>query len=199
MGSADIHPIMRFAALALRSNGAVNDGSVETQNFASLQPGNHVNWYALSPAQIAQLQAIAERNTGRASVMAKGVLCFFHGICYEDNLLVNDNMDNWDNTGDGEMAGKRAKCVAADMFDNAALTVYPNPTDNLLHIELVGGACIANATLYDLQGRTVRTRFIAPASSQTATVDLRGVPAGVYMLRVTDADGKEHHRKIVRK
>jgi hypothetical protein len=43
-----------------------------------------VNWYALTPAQIAQLQTIAERNTGRTSVMAKGVLCFFFGICYED-------------------------------------------------------------------------------------------------------------------
>ncbi len=110
---------MRFAALALRGNGAVNNGSVETQNFASLQPGNHVNWYALSPAQIAQLQAIAERNTGRASVMAKG--------------------------------------------------------------------------------RTVRTRFIAPASSQTATVDVRGIPAGVYMLRVRDAEGNEYHQKIIKK
>ena len=126
MGSADIHPIMRFAALALRGNGAVNDGIVgtngqmaETQNFASLQPGNHVNWYALSPAQIAQLQAIAERNTGRASVMAKG--------------------------------------------------------------------------------RAVQTRFIAPASSQTATVDMRNVPAGVYMLRVTDAEGNEYHQKIIKK
>ncbi len=110
---------MRFAALALRGNGADNNGSVETQNFASLQPGNHVNWYALSPAQIAQLQAIAERNTGRASVMAKG--------------------------------------------------------------------------------RTVRTRFIAPASSQTATVDVRGIPAGVYMLRVRDTEGNEYHQKIIKK
>ena len=105
--------------MALRGNGADNNGSVETQNFASLQTDNHVNWYALTPAQIAQLQAIAERNTGRASVMAKG--------------------------------------------------------------------------------RTVRTRFIASANSQTATVDMRNVPAGVYMLRVTDAEGNEYHQKIIKK
>lgn len=60
-----------------------NDGSVGANDDSPLQ-GERINWYSLTPAQIAQLQAIAERNAGRASVMAKGVLCFFHGICYED-------------------------------------------------------------------------------------------------------------------
>ena len=108
-----------------------------------------VNWYALTPAQIAQLQTIAERNTGRASVMAKGVLCFFHGICYEDDLLVDDNADNNDDT-----TGTRAKRVATDITDDTALTVYPNPTDDLLFMEL-RGAEIARVALYDLQGRMV--------------------------------------------
>ena len=74
--------------------------------------------------------------------MAKGVLCFFHGICYEDDSLVDDNADN--------NAGTRAKRVTTDITDGPALTVYPNPAD-------------------------------------------------VYLLRVTDADGKEYHRKIVRR
>jgi hypothetical protein len=120
-----------------------------------------VNWYALTPAQIAQLQTIAERNTGRASVMAKGVLCFFHGICYEDDSLVDDNADN--------NAETRAKRVTTDITDDAALTVYPNPTDDLLFVEL-RGAEIASVALYDLQGRMV-----------------------------TAADGKEYHRKIVKR
>ena len=79
------------------------------------------------------------------------------------------------------------------------LTVYPNPTNDLLHIELAGGAGIASAALFDLQGRTVRTRFIASANSQTAKVDMRNVPAGVYMLRVRDAEGKEYGRKVVKR
>ena len=33
----------------------------------------------------------------------------------------------------------------------------------------------------------------------TATLNMRSVPAGMYLLRVTDADGKEYLRKIVRK
>ena len=151
-----------------------------------------VNWYALTPAQIAQLQTIAERNTGRASVMAKGVLCFFHGICYEDDSLVDDNDDT---------TGTRAKRVATDITDDAALTVYPNPTDDLLFVEL-RGAEIARVALYDLQGRMVTgtgPHAGAPQQGTTATMNLRNVPAGVYLLRVTDADGKEYHQKIVKR
>jgi len=152
-----------------------------------------VNWYALTPAQIAQLQTIAERNTGRASVMAKGVLCFFYGICYEDDSLVDDNADN--------NAGTRAKRVTTDITDDAALTVYPNPTDDLLFVEL-RGAEIARVALYDLQGRMVTgagAHAGAPQQGTTATMNIRNVPAGVYLLRVTDMDGKEYHQKIVKR
>ena len=30
-----------------------------------------------------------------------------------------------------------------------------------------------------------------------ATLNVRNVPAGVYVLRVTDTNGKEYHRKVV--
>ena len=172
--------------LALRNN----EGSVETQNFASLQDG-HINWYALTPAQIAQLQTIAERNTGRASVMAKGVLCFFFDICYDDDdLLAEENGDV-----DGET---RAKRTAVNVAADAALAVYPNPTDDLLHIELAGGE-IANVALHDLQGRVVEALRATSLQGATATLNMKSVPAGVYLLRVMDADGKEYHRKIVKR
>ena len=129
--------------------------------------------------------------------MAKGVLCFFHGICYEDE---------WDDAGvfdtpqqDGDTTGTRAKHIAPDNPDDATLSVYPNPADDVLFVELRGGAGIANIGLYDLQGRAVGTRFIASATGASATVNMRDIPAGVYVLRVTDMDGKEYHQKIVRK
>ena len=52
---------------------------------ASLRPSANnpaVNWPAATPAQIDELQRIAEANTGRSSAMARGVLCFFFDICY---------------------------------------------------------------------------------------------------------------------
>ena len=184
---ADFHALK----LALRD---VNDGTVGANDYSPLQTDGFINWYALTPAQIAQLQTIAERNTGRASVMARGVLCFFHGICYEDDLLGDDNMDNHDNN----METRSAKVSQQDGETN--LTVYPNPTDDVLFVELRGGAGIATVALYDLQGRLVETAPTARLhDAETAAINVKTIPAGMYVLRVTDADGKEYHQKIVRK
>jgi hypothetical protein len=38
-----------------------------------------------------------------------------------------------------------------------------------------------------------------PQQGATATLDAKSLPAGVYVLRVTDADGREYQRKVVRK
>jgi hypothetical protein len=169
--------------LALR-----NVDGAETQNFASLQPGGHINWYALTPAQIAQLQTIAERNTGRASVMAKGVLCFFFGICYDDEDVASETDPS---------AETRAKHTATDIAGETALTVYPNPTDDLLFVEL-RGADIAHVALYDLQGRVVTGVCDTPLQTATATLNVKSLPAGVYVLRVKDAEGNEYKQKVVR-
>ena len=47
----------------------------------------HANWPSATGTQIAELQRIADANTGRSSVMARGVLCFFFGICYDDEVM----------------------------------------------------------------------------------------------------------------
>ena len=197
---AELSNYVEFHAmkLALVNDNADNDNNdnadnQDNNNSQNSQNSPMINWYSLTESQIAQLQTIAERNTGRASVMAKGVLCFFHGICYEDDLLGDDNADNQDNN----METRSAKVPQQEGETN--LTVYPNPADDVLFIELRGGAGIANVGLYDLQGRAVGTRFIASATGASATVNMRDIPAGVYVLRVTDMDGKEYHQKIVRK
>jgi hypothetical protein len=179
---ADFHAMK----LALR-NGNLNDNADNMDNNDS--PG--INWYALTPAQIAQLQTIAERNTGRASVMAKGVLCFFFGICYDDDLSVDDNADNQDNNSDAENRSAKAPQQGGETY----LNVYPNPTDDVLYVEL-SSAGIQSVGLYDLQGRVVETHGRASLSG-VATINVRSVPAGVYVLRVTDANGREYHRKVV--
>ena len=200
---AEMANYAEFHALKLALRGDNNDNADNQDNTGNDNSPNSlnsptINWYSLTESQIAQLQTIAERNTGRASVMAKGVLCFFHGICYEDE---------WDDAGahagtpqqGDDTTGTRAKRTAMDTDNDATLSVYPNPTDDILFVELCGGAGIANMALYDLQGRVVGTRFIASATGASATVNMRDIPAGVYVLRVTDTDGKEYHKKIVRK
>ena len=100
-----------------------------------------------------------------------------------------------------ENLGCDQTCVGVEEHSPLVTTVYPNPTDDHLHIELSGGE-IAKVALYDLQGRVVTgagAHAGAPQRGGNVTINMRSVPAGVYLLRVTGTDGKEYQRKIVKR
>ncbi len=92
----------------------------------------------------------------------------------------------------------KSQQTEASFANDRTLTVHPNPAADVLHIEL-RGVGIAHAVLYDLQGRAVEANNHSPLQGTTATLSLKSVPAGVYLLRVTDTEGREYHRKIVKK
>ena len=120
-----------------------------------------------------------------------------------DGRIMSDTVDvavvEVENPFDSLAAPKSLQTADSGTRADASLRVYPNPTDDVLFIELSGGAEIVNVALYDLQGRIVTGVCDTPQHGGTATITVKSIPAGVYVLRVTDADGKEYHRKIVRK
>ena len=65
-------------------------------------PG-HANWPSATETQIAELQRIAENGTGRSSVMARGVLCFFFGICYDAEEVIAETRRAAAKDGEGYM------------------------------------------------------------------------------------------------
>ena len=87
------------------------------------------------------------------------------------------------------------ECVGVEEREPAEFKVYPNPADEVLYVEL-DGAGIQSVGLYDLQGRVVGANNYSPLQG-IAAINVRNVPAGVYVLRVTDENGREYHRKVV--
>ena len=63
----------------------------------------------------------------------------------------------------------------ADVEGSQPLSVYPNPATNHIIVKGTDGT----AELYDVTGRLVNTQ----ASNQTITIDLHGLPTGIYLLR----------------
>lgn len=102
-----------------------------------------------------------------------------------------------DNPAD-TLPAPKSQQTETSFANDRTLTVHPNPAADVLHIEL-RGAGIANITLYNLQGRVVGANNHSPLQGTTATFSLKSVPAGVYLLRVKDTDGREHHQRIVKK
>ena len=122
------------------------------------------------------------------------LLCYHDntGAFYQTGYDFDGSDDCFNNNGHGTFS------IPENSFGH--ISVYPNPTDGLLTVELSNGAGIANIALYDLQGRVVGANNHSPLQTgATATLSLNSVPAGVYVLRVTDTEGREYHQKIVKR
>ncbi len=74
--------------------------------------------------------------------------------------------------------------------------VYPNPTTAACRVQLPSPQP-ASYHLTDALGRTVRaTTRLAPAADGTATLPLAALPAGVYLLHLTQGDATSVHRLV---
>ena len=70
---------------------------------------------------------------------------------------------------------------------------WPNPAQDRLHLQYSPDVKPMQVELYDLQGRLVRTQ-----SKELESLNLQGLSAGTYTMRVTLEDGKAFSDKVVK-
>ncbi|MDP2189722.1 MAG: S8 family peptidase [Sphingobacteriaceae bacterium] len=73
------------------------------------------------------------------------------------------------------------------------LKVYPNPVSDILHLELESGRML-QLDLLDMQGKRLQSWPAAEANQMQ--IQLTGLPAGMYLLRLTTDKGNIHSRII---
>lgn len=71
---------------------------------------------------------------------------------------------------------------------NEEITISPNPANDIVRID---GAKVAEVKVYNVLGQLVKT---APNAN---TFSVSGLPAGLYLLRITDGEGATVTRRIV--
>ena len=76
----------------------------------------------------------------------------------------------------------------ADELGNDGITVSPNPTNGLVHIE---GAEVSEIQVYNTMGQLVKT------VQNTNEVDLSGLMPGVYSLRIKDLHQMVTNKKVM--
>jgi hypothetical protein len=83
---------------------------------------------------------------------------------------------------------------------NSGLVIYPTPASNYINIKMnsnLNGQ--AEATLYDLLGKTRISRSVAVTSGQIKDFDLGDMPEGVYILRLQINGISAMSRVIIKK
>lgn len=78
-----------------------------------------------------------------------------------------------------------------DIVSPESITVYPNPVEYQLTMEVPQGRKVAKATLTTLKGQTVR-------QTTNKTMNTAAIEPGVYVLVVTYPDDSQSHQKVVK-
>ena len=83
-----------------------------------------------------------------------------------------------------------------NFIKNTKLTVYPNPTKDIIKISLSVSMRNepANICLFSIDGRLLSKKRIT-ALGQTETIDLSRYPEGKYILKI-DADNELKSKKV---
>ena len=108
-------------------------------------------------------------------------------------------MDNYTGVGSYTSAGCFVALASrtATVLRNA-LEIYPNPAAETVQLRLPGQPTPRSATVevLDMLGRAVRQRTAQLSATEAVSVDLRGLPAGLYAVRVRCA-GVEYSGRVV--
>ncbi len=149
------------------------------------------NYAQLTEDEIAELQTIAERNTGVSSAYANSVLCFFYGICMDEEI----DADYYFNM-DAPLNSKRTTAVTESETEQFAIYVYPNPANEELNI-LLNSLPEGKTTIdfHDVTGRLVLSEEI---KGNNTSINISSLKQGVYMYRIINGDNIIARDRIVK-
>ena len=188
MCTSSLQDIANYVATQAERDEYDNYVAFQTLKDALSYGNGHVAWPNATEAQVWELVRIADANTGRSSLLAKNVLCFFFGICYDDDM----------ETRVLATTAIPPKAEPQTLTGQQNIIVHPNPTDNILHVSVTDGE-IARIEMFDAFGRITMVGTLASPPSPTYTVDLSSLPSGVYVLRITLRDGGVRTMKVVKR
>jgi len=79
--------------------------------------------------------------------------------------------------------------------DAHALTITPNPVTDMVQIN--GSKDIRSVVIYSATGQKLRVQI--PSGSSNYQVSMSSLPAGIYLLQITDASGSVRTVKLLKK
>lgn len=78
---------------------------------------------------------------------------------------------------------------------NAAISIYPNPTNGQFYIKNTSFVNLEKVVIYDVSGRLI-SQYNAPNTSRTQTINLFGASKGLYFVKIV-SDRAEITKKIL--
>ena len=85
-------------------------------------------------------------------------------------------------------------CESEDECESVSTAVYPNPAKDHIKLEFSDSSDCQSISIYSIDGRLVET---SPETSHQTTIDISGLHAGMYIMKIRMANGKMFIEKII--
>lgn len=107
---------------------------------------------------------------------------------------------NQDGDNDGVFAQRYSHAVPVGIHSHeqiSRLMVYPNPTSDVVNVEIQEEVHVGELDLIDLSGRVLQSISVgAPTKSGKYQLALQSIPAGMYLIRFSSPDYQENIKVI---
>ncbi|MEZ5047544.1 MAG: T9SS type A sorting domain-containing protein [Chitinophagaceae bacterium] len=77
--------------------------------------------------------------------------------------------------------------------DKTIVSLYPNPVKDNLHVS-INHFQNSNINIYDMQGKIVLSK---PLKQTATTLSIKGIPSGIYQVKITKANEVLHTEKLI--
>lgn len=117
-------------------------------------------------------------------------------IEFEDIHFINEN--NGFCVGEGGTILKyEDESIGLDEYTEDMISIFPNPTSNLLNIHLSEDIKNYKLSVNDANGRNIQQELKFAVST---TMDISQLPAGIYFISITDQNNnKQYTKKLVKR
>lgn len=108
------------------------------------------------------------------------------------NFALTGTASNW-KSGSAIITGNTCATLGNSDFDNETrITIYPNPSTRIFNIVSQQNISVE---IYDLLGKLVYSQSL---TNGTNSIDISNFNTGVYLLKVTDDNGKSESHKLIK-
>jgi len=138
-----------------------------TNNFSAASPTWNQSYNGMSNVKVTDLD-LRNDNTVYAATYGRGI---FSGLFTATSLSTDD------------------------ITINKGIKIYPNPSNGVVNVSIENYSGNLNVEVYDINGRKVFSNI--GNYSMDKAINLQGLQAGVYVLKLEGEDGLSHSEKIV--
>ncbi len=175
-------------------NGSFADAGEKVFGQSSTTNGGNYNFTVNIPATatpgITAVRVVMRRQPTAISP------CLVGNQGETEDYYVNLTASSFQGFGANPITVSEVKTPTEDLVINSGITVGPNPSTGKYNVTFNGGFSPVQYDIFSTNGHAVKSAKVV--SAKILQLDITSMPAGLYLLRLTDKSGKTQMLKLIK-